>query len=268
MLIDRAQRWRDRRASYRPAGETINPLRFDVSELEDDRTAKNFVQAHHYSGSYPAARFRYGLWTGGHLVGVAVFSVPANDAALAVLPGAREEGVELGRFVLLDQVPANGETWFLARAFECLRWEGLAGVVSFSDPVSRTNLAGEIIFPGHLGVIYRAHNAVYLGRARARIHRLLPDGTVFSPRAIQKIRSGEQGWRYAAAQLERWGAEPLQPWRAEDRISWLEEWLPKLTRPLRHKGNLKYAWALNRAGRRHLPASLPYPSWDELRSAA
>jgi hypothetical protein len=29
-------------------------------------------------------------------------------------------GVDLGRFVLLDQVEANGESWFLGRAFELL----------------------------------------------------------------------------------------------------------------------------------------------------
>ena len=29
--------------------------------------------------------------------------------------------VELGRFVLLDSVAGNGETWFLARSFDILR---------------------------------------------------------------------------------------------------------------------------------------------------
>ncbi len=35
---------------------------------------------------------------------------------------------ELGRFVLLDSVPANGESFFLGQCFTLLRREGLAGV--------------------------------------------------------------------------------------------------------------------------------------------
>jgi len=46
-------------------------------------------------------------------------------------------GVELGRSVLLDSVPGNGETWFLARCFEQMRKSDLIGVVTFSDPVPR-----------------------------------------------------------------------------------------------------------------------------------
>jgi hypothetical protein len=46
--------------------------------------------------------------------------------------------------VLLDEVPGNGETWFLGRAFRLLRQEGFVGVVSFSDPCQRTNQHGEL----------------------------------------------------------------------------------------------------------------------------
>ena len=59
--------------------------------------------------------------------------------------------------------------------------------------------------PGHVGIIFQAFNGVYLGRATPRTLHLLPDGTVLSDRAIQKIRKGERGWRYAAAQLEDLG---------------------------------------------------------------
>jgi hypothetical protein len=45
------------------------------------------------------------------------------------LPAGRHkaEAVELGRLVLLDDVPANGESWFIARAFELLRARGYTG---------------------------------------------------------------------------------------------------------------------------------------------
>src|SRR5262245_59840194 len=142
LLGDAAQRWRARRASYRPAGEPIDAHAYEVACIADDTTAKRYVLEHHYSASYPAARFRVGLYRRAQLVGVAVFSHPCNDQVLAVLPTERLEAVELGRFVLDQDVPANGETWFLAAAFALLRHEGIRGVVSFSDPMPRARLDG------------------------------------------------------------------------------------------------------------------------------
>lgn len=256
MITQIAQRWRDRRGSYRPAGETIRTLEHEVAAIADDTTARAFVERHHYSGSYPAARARFGLYRGGELLGVAVFSQPVNDASLAVLPGGA--GVELGRFVLLDRVAGNGETWFLARCFDLLRADGHAGVISFSDPFARTTAGGQIVHGGHVGTIYQAHNAVFLGRAGANTLRLLPDGRVFSKRAISKIRARERGWRYAVEQLVTAGA----PEPTEDLRTWLPGALAAATRKVRHPGNWKYAWALSRRDRRHLPASLPYPKID------
>jgi hypothetical protein len=255
-----AQRWDRGRASYRPAGETIATRDYEVAELRDDNTARAFVERHHYSRSYPAAVLRYGIFRRAELVGVSVFSWPVNEKTLAPLPGARDERLELGRFVLAEDVPANGESWFLARAFEQLRAEGLAGVLSMSDPVPRRDAAGVTVFPGHVGTIYQATNATYLGRGTARTLRLLPDGTVFSARAMSKIRAREQGWRYAAGQLERHGAVPLAS--SGDSAAWLREWLPRITTTMRHAGNHRYAWALRRRDRKHLPASLPYPKVD------
>ena len=40
---------------------------------------------------------------------------------------------------------------------------------------------------------------------------------------------------------------------------WLAENIRQLTRPVRHRGNHKYAWPLTTAMRQALPASLPYP---------
>lgn len=224
--------------------------------IDSDKVAKAFVVEHHYSGSYPAARERVGLYRGAQLVGVAVFSIPAQPKALDVLPGERETCVELGRFVLLDEVAANGESWFLARCFELLRGLGYTGVVSFSDPVPRV-VAGEVLFGGHVGRVYQATNASYLGRSAARTLRLLPDGAVVHPRMLSKIRKRERGHVYAEGVLVEHGAEPLQA--GEDPAAWLARWLPRLTAPLRHGGNHRYAWALRARDRRLLPASQPYP---------
>lgn len=256
MITAAVQRWRTRCDSYRPAGEVFVPHSFDVAPITSDRIARAFIECHHYSSTYPAARFRFGLFERDRLTGVAVFSVPMTAAVFDPLP--RDASVELGRFVLLDEVKANGESWFLARCFELLRREAIAGIVSFSDPEPRTDATGRIIFRGHIGTIYQATNAVYVGRGRARVHWLFPDGTVLNPRTLQKIRAKERGWRYAVNQIIEHGANPPD---RDDLRHWLAAELPRVTRPLRHGGNHKYLFALNRAARRVLPVGNPYPKF-------
>lgn len=266
MITPSCQRWRERRESYRPAGETINTAKYEVASIDSDSTAKAFVVAHHYSGRYPAARQRIGIYRGPELVGVAVFSHPMQNKVLDHLPCPREAAVELGRLVLLDDVPANGESWFIARCFDLLRSIGYEGVISHADPVARTSADGRKVFPGHVGTIYQATNAVFAGRASPASLRLLPDGSVFSNRAASKIRKRERGWVYAVDQLVAAGAR--QPGPSECLRSWLAEATSTVTRPLRHHGNFRYLFGLTRAVRRRLPDSQPYPKLTPRKSPA
>ncbi len=253
MLPQGCPRWRNGRDRYRPAGEVIDTSQFEVAPIASDNVARAFVVQHHYSRSFPAARFRFGLYERGELVGVAVYSHPVRELALRPLPV--DAAVELGRFVLLDRVAANAETWFLARTFEHLRKEPLAGVVSFSDPYPRETADGRVVFGGHVGTIYQAMNAVYLGQARTDTARLLPDGRTLHNRSLQKLRTRERGWQYVVDELVRYGAPPP----AGDHDAWIEQSLASLVRRVRRPGNHKYVWAFSKTVRRGLPTSQPYP---------
>ena len=257
----KVQRWRERRDSYRPAGEPIDPTRYGV-DVVPEGVARAFVQAHHYSASFPAARLSVGMFRARgtsqpDLVGVAVFSVGiVHDRSIGRwcgLPGS--EGVELGRFVLTDDVEANGETWFLRRSFEAVRaaLPGVRSVLAYSDPVPRAAEDGRAIMPGHVGTIYQAHNGRYLGRGRARALVLAPDGSVVSDRALSKIRNDERGQAYAVRELIRHGAPP--PLDSEDGRAWVARALREGPyRTLRHPGNHVYAWPLDSdAGRTFAP---------------
>ena len=245
------QRWYRRLGTWRDASEVIDTRAHEVAEIADDSTPKAFVEEHHYSGSYPAARERFGLYCGPELVGVAVFSHPPNEAVLRRLPCERMAGIELGRFVLLDRVPGNGESWFLARCFEHLRKKGLEVLISHSDPLPRRTADGTIVLPGHVGNVYQASNAVYGGRTKARALWLLPDGTVFSERAMSKIRARDRGYRYAVDQLVAHGAErPLD--LGQDLAAWLADQLPGVAHRVKHRGNHRYLWALDRRLRREV----------------
>lgn len=247
-MIEGCQRWREGHSCLRPAREIVDTKAFDVAEI-DRVPAKKFVTRHHYSKKFPADAFRFGLYQRAELVGVAVFSRPFTPAVITnSFPtfASSLEGVELGRFVLLDQVGANAETWFLSRCFAALR-DRVRGVVSFSDPLARTTLAGVEIFPGHVGTIYQASNARYLGTSAPSIVRILPDGTAFSNFASGKIRRKQRGWRRCAAELVRFGAEYLDDEApTAERIDWLDYWRDALTRPVRHPGLHRYTFTLDR----------------------
>lgn len=234
--------------------------------------ARAFVEAHHYSGSFPAARLSVGLYRAWgvlrSLVGVAVFSVPMQPNAIRAHLGlAPALGIELGRFVLLDEIPGNAETWFLARALRLLRAElaEVEGVLSYSDPMPRNTAQGELVTPGHVGVIYQASNARYLGTSSPRRLLLGPDGRALSERSLSKIRLGERGDGAAADRLVALGLPPRA--LGEDGRAWLSRALEEaraagLVRELRHPGNHTYTFSL-RGPHHSTPQSYPKRAMGE-----
>ena len=65
---------------------------------------------------------------------------------------------------------------------------------------------------------------------------------MFARRSYQKIRSGEPGWLAAAMRLVEHGADTIETDADEAaRRAWLATWMARLTRPLRHPGNYRYA---------------------------
>lgn len=245
------KRWRDGQEVWMPPTERFDPRGFAVDGIADDGPAKAFVTTHHYAHSYPSARFRVGLWgPGPALVGVAVFSHPASDAVLTKWTGVARarDAVELGRFVCLDAVRFNGETWFLARAFRLLRAHlGVTRVLSFADPLERRTAGGVLCKPAHRGTIYMAHNGLLAGRSGARTLLLTRDGAVLSARAIEKVRAEDRGWEYAMRQLLAAGVPARRP--GETLAGWARRAVGDgvregALRRVRHPGNFAYTFGL------------------------
>lgn len=267
MLTDTCQRWTERRESRRPAGELIRTSAYDVAPIDAWSVARDFVAAHHYARSASPTSHSFGLYRAGDLAGVALFGPPASmNAHRAVWPTLSiDQAVTLGRLVLREDVPGNGESWFITRCFEILRRRGIVGVESCADPQPRTKADGSRVFRGHLGIIYQATNGRFKGRTNAATLRLLPDGTVLNNRAQGKLVRGERGGHLAIDELVRWGARP--PADGEDVLAWLQQWRERLTRPMRHQGNFRYLWCLDDRRRTELLGygpTLPYPKADLL----
>lgn len=257
MTLSHSQRWVERNGVWVPERHVCDVKKLEVAVIPDDTTAKDFVLAHHYSGSYPAARLRVGLYEAGELVGVAVYSTPSNQSVIPCWADRpAEEGVELGRFVLLDRVGFNAESWFWSRARRMVRRHlpEVGVILAYSDPIARETLDGEVVLPGHVGTIYQATNGAYLGRATARTLYLDVWGRVVSPRSISKILGGERGEAYATAQLEE--ATRTTRRDGESKRQWVERAKRQL-RKVRHTGNHVYLWGVTK--RDAVPASKTYP---------
>lgn len=242
------RRWRRGHPTHRPVGEPFDARRYAV-EVAAERDVRRFVEREHYAGSFPAARLSVGLYgrAGTHhcLQGVAVFAVPMQPKAITKHLGvAAGDGVELSRFVLLDECPGNSESWFLARALRIVRQTlRVRGVVSYCDPVERHDEAGILVKRAHRGTIYRAGNFTYRGTGTRRTLSLMPDGRVFSDRAASKIRRGEVGVDYALRQLVEAGAPRRGP--GEDGVRYLERLRRDgFFRSFRHPGNLVFIRSL------------------------
>lgn len=256
MSTDHCQRWRERRTRFVPSRSFMDPAIHSVDVIACHRTAKPFIETHHYSGSMPASRLSCGLFRneGGQsaLVGVATFSVSMNPSVGPKNTGlAGNASVELGRLVLLDHVEANAESWFVSRAFKLLRREKpeIEAVYAYADPFIRSDQQGNVILPGHVGSVYAALSARCLGRGSARTLQVMANGQVASDRMLSKIRNHECGHDYAERHLLAAGAPPRM--HGEDSRAWVNRMKAAgFLRPQRHPGNWIYNFALTRGARK------------------
>jgi hypothetical protein len=266
-LLDPASDWcqrvRNRRMYYRhvaEAGAAIEPRLYHVDLVSRPEQAAWLAQ-HHYLSSLPPNKWCFGLSRQDQLVGVAIFGPGMPGVLPGVFPDIDpEEGTQLSRFGLLDDVPAFGETWFLARCFEWLQRDGIAGVVSFSDPVPRRDTTtGQVVFPGHVGTIYQASSAIYTGRSKGRwMLQRVGTSQLMHPRGITKYRQGDRSSAHIERELLASGAPPKEP--DEPAAEYLDRVVGSVTRRVWHSGNHRYAFPIgkSRAGRVAI-AGLPYP---------
>lgn len=128
--------------------------------IDTRQLAAPFGKAHHYAASMPVARLSVGLYTnglGGHskLVGVCVFSHPVNNASVPKTRPCRSPHRLRPRAARDRPEPKvatqNRSSWLGHPASCAARNPKILSVISYADPVRRTDEAGRVFLPGHVG---------------------------------------------------------------------------------------------------------------------
>jgi hypothetical protein len=142
----------------------------------DYKTARSFIEEHHYSHKMPRGYSVYFGWYDGEtLYAVANFGVGVNMmahdylAANTTLSVTKDNLFELKRLCRVGEKEDSSRyplTQFLSVCHRILRKKyGIDFIISFSDPEH-----------GHEGELYRIANFINLGSTRAEVHYVAPDG--------------------------------------------------------------------------------------------
>lgn len=245
-----------RKALFLQRQDFFNPRRHEVEKIPV-KIAAEWIIKHHYLGSFPSATICYGIFRHGELSGVAVLGTAQHKNTIPNVfgPAHAKDCLLLQCFALEGVLEFNAESYFLARVRALLKMEGYGGILTMSDEAPKTDVFGNVTFPGHIGTIFKSDNAIYLGRCAKSDEYLFADGGVLSNRSFSKLVNNESGWSYMARKFELYGASEC-PKTATGRREWGLYWRGRLTRKQRNSGKLRYAWSLH--SKIVLPKSLPY----------
>lgn len=255
--LDYSQRWRERDSTWVSHRQVCDIKLIEAAPLPESG-AKAFVLAHHYSGSYPAARCRVGIYERGELVGVAVFGIPAGPKVLKTWTGyVQDEAVELCRFVLLDEVGYNAESYALklARRVLCEELPELrAGELQRPGAAPHHLRRDGAPWPrrhdlsGHQWLLPWTHHATHAlsrreGPRDLGAHPAEGRATAARPRVRREAHHGGRRPRAHVRGVPKGVAQACAPWPAQGQAPW-QPWLrvgPEARREVREFGVLPQA---------------------------
>ena len=115
-----------------------------------------FCRRWHYSQHKGAALWNYGIWDGPTLLGCVSYNLPTRRTCAAMFGDSKWEWVaHMGRLVCADDAPRNTESRLIAASLKLLRED---------RPVVRAVLTYAAAGEGHIGYVYQATNALFIGQ--------------------------------------------------------------------------------------------------------
>lgn len=155
----------------------------------DRREAKAFILANHYAGTTPSTvKACLGWFDGDRLVGVGLWGYgvrPAHTIARLFPSLGTANYLELNRLCLLDELPRNSETQFIAACTAELRrlYPDVKVLFSWADGLR-----------GKPGYVYQAASWLYGGFIKSEFYAA-PDGEVLHPRLLITRYGTRAVWR-------------------------------------------------------------------------
>ena len=166
-------------------------MRYTVKQMAS-LDGRAYIVDNHYTGGCHRRPMCWGLYDDdGVANGVIAFATPSSEAVRASFFGSehKDKVTELHRMHLQDGHERNATTWFIARALEGLKAyrPNIIAVVSYADATE-----------GHLGTVYQAANALYLGTTAVATFYRDEAGVLRHPRQcgvnITPDMAAERGW--------------------------------------------------------------------------
>lgn len=119
-----------------------------------------FCKRWHYSKTGGNMTWNYGLWDGVVLVGCVSYNLPTMPAAESFFGKERWSWVtHMGRLVCAEDAPKNSESKLIAGSMKLLKKD---------YPVMRAVVTYAAASEGHIGYVYQATNALYLGTTQRK----------------------------------------------------------------------------------------------------
>lgn len=150
---------------------------FSIKIIEDKKFCKEFIEKNHYSHKIPQAiKYRFGMYCNDKLLGIAIFSIPANRFTITSVFNKENQhiGIELSRVFTIDKTPKNFESYCISKMLKWIKENTQYDVVvSYADP----NF-------GHFGYLYQALNGIYIGESTKEIRYLMPNGELITRRGL------------------------------------------------------------------------------------
>lgn len=155
-------------------------MNFAVVKVKTD-VAKAFVLEHHYRRNMPKlTKVCYGLFIQSEMMGVITLgwgTRPKNTIKKIFPKLSTPDYFEIGRLCLMDELPRNSESEFIARVARLVKREypNVKVLFSFSDGIM-----------GKPGFVYQASNFLYSGFIWTDIY-LTKEGYLMHPRSVKSL---------------------------------------------------------------------------------
>jgi hypothetical protein len=158
---------------------------FNVHPVSRDEV-QFFAEQWHYSKSAGSVLWAYGLYDHFKLLGVVAYNMPTREVCAFPFGEEYVDSVaHMGRLICRDESPRNSESRLIAQSLKMLKEDkpNFRAVITYA--AGRQN---------HLGYVYQATNALYLGTAKERSFYVDQKGNHRSTNKIYFEEALQRGW--------------------------------------------------------------------------